>query len=803
MGASFTHLHLHTEFSMLDGAARVADVIARAAADGQPAIGITDHGNMYGVLDFYKAAREAGIKPIIGIEAYMAAESRFERPVRRGRIDDRGGDADAGEKLYYHLTLLAENDAGYNNLLKLSSDAYLEGYFYKPRCDWELLERYHEGIIATTGCLGGRGPPGPAARATSSGPPRCAARLQDIFGRDNLFVELQDHGLDEQRKTNPQLVRHRPAHRGAAARHQRQPLHARATDAVAHDALLCVQTGLDQGRPEAVQVRGRRALPEDRGGDARTCSGTTRRRATTRCGSPSGPTSRSSSASRSCRRFPGRRASPTPTRYLRHLTYEGAAERYGEPAARRGRGAPRLRARRHLRHGLLGLLPRRVGPDPPRPGAGHPGRARAGQRGRLLRGLLPAHRRPRPDPLRPALRAVPQPGPQADARHRHGLRRALPRRDDPLRGRALRLGPRGPDRHLLDDQGPGRGPRRGPGARLPLRRGRPHRQGHAAARDGPGHPAVGLPRGAPEVRTTATRRPPSCARCTPPTPTRAKVVDVARGLEGLRRQDGIHAAAVVISGEPLTEYLPIQRKPEPGGRPEDAPIVTQYEMHGVEDLGLLKMDFLGLRNLSVIERTLDLIEAATGERPDIDHVALDDPADATSCCSGATPSAIFQLEGGPMRGAGALARPDRASRTSPPWSRCTGPGPMAANMHNDYADRKNGRKPVTYQHPDMEEVLGDTYGLMIYQEQMMLRGPEVRRLLARGGRQPAQGGGQEGPRDHGQGAGEVRRRVRGAPGYGRAIGKMLVRHHRAVRRLRASTRATPSATASSATRRPG
>ncbi|MDE3203810.1 MAG: PHP domain-containing protein, partial [Acidobacteriota bacterium] len=206
MGASFTHLHQHTEFSMLDGAARVPDVIARAVADGQPAIGITDHGNMYGVLDFYKAARQAGIKPIIGTEAYMAGESRFERPVRRGRVDDTGGEGEAGEKLYYHLTLLAESDQGYKNLLKLSSEAFLEGYFYKPRCDWELLERHHEGLIATTGCLGGvvlqsllRGD---FERATA-----LAARLQDIFGKQSLFVELQDHGLPEQHKTNPELIR--------------------------------------------------------------------------------------------------------------------------------------------------------------------------------------------------------------------------------------------------------------------------------------------------------------------------------------------------------------------------------------------------------------------------------------------------------------------------------------------------------------------------------------------------------------------------------------------------------------------
>src|SRR5688500_5343670 len=155
MGDSFTHLHLHTEFSMLDGAARVDEVVAAAAADGQPAIGITDHGNMYGVLDFYKACRKQGITPIIGIEAYQAYDSRLERASRRGRMDDTASDVDGGQKLYYHLTLLAETDAGYSNLIKLASSAFLEGYHYKPRMDWELLSRHSEGVIASTGCLGG------------------------------------------------------------------------------------------------------------------------------------------------------------------------------------------------------------------------------------------------------------------------------------------------------------------------------------------------------------------------------------------------------------------------------------------------------------------------------------------------------------------------------------------------------------------------------------------------------------------------------------------------------------------------
>ncbi len=155
MGDSFTHLHVHTEFSMLDGAARLDDLVAKAVADGQPALGITDHGNMYGVLEFFKECRAQGVKPVIGTEAYMAYEHRSERPPRRGRIDDSGGDTEGGKKLYYHLTLLAESDQGYRNLIQLASLAFMEGYYYKPRMDWELLARYHEGLIATTGCLGG------------------------------------------------------------------------------------------------------------------------------------------------------------------------------------------------------------------------------------------------------------------------------------------------------------------------------------------------------------------------------------------------------------------------------------------------------------------------------------------------------------------------------------------------------------------------------------------------------------------------------------------------------------------------
>ncbi len=329
MGASFTHLHQHTEFSMLDGAARVPDVIARAAADGQPAIGITDHGNMYGVLDFYKAAHEAGIKPIIGIEAYKAAESRFERPVRRGRIDDGGGDAEAGEKLYYHLTLLAENGAGYKNLLKLSSAAYLEGYFYKPRVDWELLERYHEGVIATTGCLGGvvlqALLKGDTERAADAGRP-AAGHLR----AGSLFVELQDHGLDEQRRTNPELIR--LARRiGAPLLATNDSHYVSRHDAEAHDALLCVQTGSVKDDPKRFKFHGDEHYLKT-AGEMRhlfrdypeACDNTLwiaeRADVEIEFGKPKLPS------------FPDRTASPTPTAYLRHLTYEGRPSATASPS---------------------------------------------------------------------------------------------------------------------------------------------------------------------------------------------------------------------------------------------------------------------------------------------------------------------------------------------------------------------------------------------------------------------------------------------------------------------------------------
>jgi DNA polymerase-3 subunit alpha len=713
MPRSFTHLHLHTEFSMLDGAARIDQVVAAAHADGQPAIGITDHGNMYGVLDFYKACRKQGIKPIIGTEAYMAADSRHERPRRTGRSEDDGGGGDTGNKLYYHLTLLAENQVGYRNLMQLSSLAYLEGYYYKPRMDWELYQRHHEGLIATTGCLGGV-----VLQALLAGDDRLAleraARLQDIFGRDHLFVELQDHGIPAQHETNPKLIE--------IARRIQAPLlatndshYTHRADHLAHDALLCVQTGATIDDPNRFKFHGDqhylKSAAEMRALFAHweaACDNTLW--IAERCdvdiefGSSELPD------------FPLPEGFASQGEYLRHLVYEGAHERWGAvlSPAQTERLDYELGVIENMGFSAYFLIVWdlikyakdrgwRVGP-----GRG----SAAGSAVSYCLRIVDL------DPIRydllferflnPGRKQMPDIDMDFDERYRGEMIRYAAERYGWDHVAQIVTFSTIKARAAVRDAARVLGYPYGVGDRIakampPL----------VMGRDTPLYACLAPhPKYEDGYKMAAELR-----QMYEGDPDAKRVIDVAKGLEGLRRQDGIHAAAVVITRRPLTDYLPIQRKPEPGGRPEDAPIVTQYEMHGVEELGLLKMDFLGLRNLSVIDRTLELIEANHGVRPDIDNVPLDDEKTFEMLRRGDS-IGVFQLEGGPMRNLMRSLAPttfdDIAALVA-----LYRPGPMAANMHNDYADRKNGRKPVELFHPDAGPILENTYGLMIYQESMM------------------------------------------------------------------------------------
>lgn len=699
---------------MLDGASRLDELVAKAAADGQSALGMTDHGNMYGVLDFYKECNNQGIKPIIGMEAYMAHEHRSERPARRGRIDDMGGETDSGRKLYYHLTLLAESNAGYHNLIQLSSLAFLEGYYYQPRIDWELLERYHGGLIATSGCLGGHVLQS-LLRGDEDGALRLAGRFQDIFGKENFFIEIQDHGIADQLRTNPQLIQISRAI-GAPLIATNDTHYTHREDHTAHDALLCVQTGCTISDPNRFKFEGQehylktaqemrwlfRDVPE-------ACDNSLliaeRAEVKIEFGKPVLPD------------FPIPTGFTNEGEYLQHLTLQGAEQRWGGtalPASVVERLAYELKTiadmgfssyflivwdliRYAREHGI------RVGP----------GRGSAA-------GCAVAYclRITDLDPIRydllferflnPSRISMPDIDMDFDSRYRDQMIRYAS--DKYGRDHVAQIITFGTikARNAVRDAARVLGYPYGMGDKIaklmpPLVMGRDtplkyclepsegHRDGYRAALE-----LRSLCESDQDVK---------------------RIVDVARGLEGLKRSVGIHAAAVVITKEPLTEYLPIQRKTEQGHAPEDAPVVTQFEMHGVEELGLLKMDILGLRNLDVITDANAMVRATRDPNFDIDSIPLDDKATYSLLASGDT-IGVFQLESSPMRALLKSLVPEKLEDIAAVLALYR-PGPMSENMHNDYADFKNGRKSTQYFHPDAVELLGDTFGLMIYQESIM------------------------------------------------------------------------------------
>ncbi len=696
---------------MLDGAARVKDVVAAAAADQQPAVAITDHGVLYGVVDFYKAATAAGVKPILGIEAYLTPGSRFDRPPRGGTR--------------YHLTILAENETGYRNLMKLSSRAYLEGYFYKPRMDFDLLAEHSAGLIATSGCLGGpvaqllapdasREEGNEGAGRDFPAALREAARLQEIFGRESFFIEVQDHGLEAQARINPDLV--------DIARRLGAPLlatndahYTRREEAEAHDVLLCIQTGamVDESNrlkfdaqdfylKTAQQMRS--VFPEDLypGACDNTLLIAERAKVEFEFGRILLP------------QFPVP-TGETEMSYLEKLVYDGARARYGDPLSNdvRDRIGHELAIIDQMGFPAYFLivwdLIRYAREQRIRVG---PGRGSAA--GSIVAYCL---RITDLDPLtygliferflNPGRRQMPDIDMDFDERYRA----------DVIRYAADKYGSDHVAQIVTFSTIKGRQAIRD-AARV---FGYPYGLGDRVAkllppsilgRDASLSECLEPPAPGAEAMTKDWYANAAGLRQAYQTePEVARVVDAARQLEGLRRQDSIHAAAVVISPVPLTDLVPVQQKGS------DAEIVTQYEMGGIEALGLLKMDFLGLRNLSIIERTLELVEQTTGARVDIDTIPLDDPETFALLQAGDSVG-VFQLEGGPMRNLMRSLRPDRFEDVVALVALYR-PGPMGAGMHTLYADRKNGRSVIEPLHPEVEELLADTFGIMVYQEQVM------------------------------------------------------------------------------------
>ena len=702
---SFVHLHVHTEYSMLDGAARVGDLVEEVARQEMPAIAMTDHGNVFGAFDFYKQATKAGVKPIIGIEAYVAPESRHEK--KRVQWASGGDDDVSGGGAYTHMTILAENNHGLKNLFRLSSLASLEGYYYKPRMDRELLSQYADGLIATTGCPGGeiqtRLRMGNYKEAL-----RAASDYRDIFGAHNFFLELMDHGIDVETRVKDDLLK--------LGRELKLPLlatndlhYTRHADAPAHEALLCVQSGSTLADPKRfkfdndefylktpAQMRELfKDLPE-------ACDNTLliaeRCNVTLREGEnlmpafavPEGESEDSWLRKEAEIGLANRFGDRVTTAHKERLDYElGVMLKMGFPGyflvvadlvahakkvgirvgPGRGSAAGSLVAYSlgitgldPIEHGLLFerfLNPERI--SMPDIDLDFDER----RRGEMIKYATEKYGEDRvaqiitygtiksKQSIKDATRVLGYPYVIGEK-----LTKALP---PSVMGKDISLS------GVFDAKDP--------------------RYGEAG-----------------EFRELYNTDPDSM-----------KVVDLAKGLEGLKRQWGVHAAGVILSREPLLDVIPIHR------READGAIITQFDMGACESTGLLKMDFLGLRNLSVLDDALLNIKENQSVDVVLEDLPLHDQKTFELLSRGDT-LGVFQLDGGPMRALLRSMAPDSFADISAVIALYR-PGPMGENAHNNYADRKNGRKPVEPIHAELsdvlQEILGDTYGLIVYQEQVM------------------------------------------------------------------------------------
>ncbi len=696
---SFVHLHNHSEYSLLDGAARIDELFAEAARMDMPALALTDHGVMYGAVDFYRAGKRHGVKPILGAEFYVATRSRFQKEAREKDSN-------------HHLTIVAENQQGYENLLLLVTAGWLEGYYYRPRVDREILAELAGGLIATSGCLGGE-----ICTALSQGrvgdAEAAAGSYRDIFGPDGFFIELQDHGLPEQRKVNPMLLE--LAKKLGLRTVATNDLHyTKREDAAAHDVLLCLQTGKTMNDPgrfkfdaEEFYLKSPQEMRELFAEVPSACDVTLE--IAERCNvelefgnlhlppftPPTGETQEA---------------------YLRRLVDQGAHDRYGDPFA------PEVRER--IEHELSIILPMgfagyflivadliafarskgiRVGPG------------RGSAAGSVVSYCL---RITDLDPLKygliferflnPERRQMPDIDMDFDERRRSEVIRYVTDKYGEDRVAQIVTFATIKGKQAIRDAARVLDLPYGVGDRL-AKMYPPSILGKDAPLAACFDRGVGWP---DPGRNDAFPNSSDLRKSYEEDEISRRVIDIARSLEGLRRQYSVHAAGVVIGSEPLARFTPLQRTDDDQGG-----IVTQYEMHAVEDLGLLKMDFLGLRNLTVIEDTLANLRRTKGIELDIDNPPLDDRTTYAMLSAGDT-MAVFQLESPGMRELCKRLRPDRFEDVMALVALYR-PGPLGEKMHIEYADRKHGVKRVDYAHPDLKPILDRTYGIICYQEQCL------------------------------------------------------------------------------------
>jgi DNA polymerase-3 subunit alpha len=706
---SFVHLHTHTEYSMLDGAARLDDLFAETARMGMPALAMTDHGNVFGAYDFWKKATAAGVKPIIGTEAYITPGTHRSDKTRV-RWGEGGGDDVSGGGAYTHMTMWAEDTAGMHNLFRLSSRASLEGQYYKPRMDRELLQTYAKGIIASTGCPGGEvqtllrlGRYDEAVRS--------AAEFRDIFGAGNFYCELMDHGLDVEARVRSDLLR--------LAEDLGLPLVATndlhytyAHDAEAHAVLLCVQSGRTLADPTRFKFEAddfylktpeemRRVWRDHPDACDNTLAIAERCNVNFAEGAnlmprfpvPPGESEDSwlvKEVERGLERRFAARGSSVPQEHRDRAAYElGVIAQMGFP----GYFLVVADLCRHAKESAI-----RVGPG------------RGSATGAIIAWALGITEL---DPiehkllferfLNPERISMPDIDLDFDERRRGDMiRYATEKYGEDRVSQIITFGTIKAKQAVKDS------------SRV---LGYPFAMGDRITKAMP-PPVMGKDVPLAGIFDTSHARYKEAGEFRAlyeSDPDVHRVVDTAKGLEGLKRQWGVHAAGVILSSEPLLEVIPIMR------READGAIITQFDMGACETLGLLKMDFLGLRNLTVLDDCLKNIESNRAERVELETLALDDAKTYQLLARGDT-LGVFQLDGAPMRSLLRSMKPDSFEDIAAVLALYR-PGPMGANAHNDYADRKNSRKPVEPIHPELAEplaeILGDTHGLIVYQEQVM------------------------------------------------------------------------------------
>lgn len=678
MSAEFVHLHVHSAYSLLDGAGRIGDLVEAARRYQMPALALTDHGVMYGCVEMYKAARAAGLKPILGCEVYVAPRTLRDRTPR---VDDN----------LAHLVLLAADVRGYRNLMALVSRAFLEGFYYKPRVDKELLAEYSGGLVALSSCLAGEVPARLLA-GDEEGARQVAGQYRDIFGAGNFYLELQDQNLPQQPELNAALIR--------LARRTGLPLvatndvhYVRPEDAAAHDILLCIQTGKSVHDPNRLRFPTEEfyfkspqemaaLFAEVPGALANTLNIAERCNVELELGKlhlPEFP-------------LPAGKSAPA---YLEELCRAGLKRRYGTPDRR---AEERLRAELDIieRMGYSsyflivwdfvrfarerGIL---VGP-----GRG----SAAGSLVAYALGITDI------DPLEHGLLFERFLNPERVSMPDIDIDFADDRRDEVIEYVTATYGADRVAQIITFGTMAARAAIRDAGRAFDLS----YSDVDRIAKLVPAELGVSL--------ESALAASPELADLYAREEWVTKLIDTARKLEGLPRHASTHAAGVVISARPLVEYVPLQRMGEGG-------VTTQYPWETIEEIGLLKMDFLGLRTLSVLAGTVRLVKEGRGEEVKLDRLPLDDGPTYDLLASGAT-SGVFQLESPGMRALIQELKPTELSDLTALVALYR-PGPLGSGMVEDFIARKHGQKAAEYLHSLLEPILKETYGVILYQEQVM------------------------------------------------------------------------------------